>query len=81
MDPITALLAAAFLGGFAGESQAAAPFYGCEVEQIAGTNAYQFADPTCPAVATYNTTDYITVDVLDDEGNKIGETEVATNNR
>jgi hypothetical protein len=30
MDPITALLAAAFLGGFAGESQAAAPFYGCE---------------------------------------------------
>jgi hypothetical protein len=81
MDPMTALLAAAFLGGFASDSQAAAPFYGCEVEQIAGTNAYQFVDPTCAAAATYDQTDYIRVDIFDDKGNKIGETDVAINNR
>jgi hypothetical protein len=63
MDPITPLFAAAFLGGFAGESQAAAPFYGCEVEQIAGTNAYQFVDPTCASAVTSREPDYITVEV------------------
>jgi hypothetical protein len=61
MDPHTALIAAAFLGGFVSTSEPAPAFYGCEVEPIAGTNAYQFVDPACAASATYDQTDYITV--------------------
>jgi hypothetical protein len=79
MDPITALFAAAFLGGFASDSQTVPEFYGCETVDMGGY--LNFVDPTCPAGATYNTTDYITVDVFDDEGNKIGEADVAIDNR
>jgi hypothetical protein len=82
MDLHTVLAAAAILGGFVSSSEPVSAFYGCEVEMIAGTNAYQFVDPTCPATATYDQTDYITVAILDPEtGEKIGEQDVALNNR
>jgi hypothetical protein len=63
MDPMTMLLAAAFAGGLAGTSEPVAPFYGCEVTPIAGTNAYQFVDPTCASAVTSREPDYITVEV------------------
>jgi hypothetical protein len=61
MDPHTAILAAAFALGFSGMSEPVPAFYGCEVEPIAGTNAYQYADPTCASAVTQNTTDYETI--------------------
>jgi hypothetical protein len=49
MDPVT-ILSVALLGGVVvgGQHEATAPFYGCEVVEIEGTNVYQYADPTCP---------------------------------
>jgi len=82
MDPISLLFGAAFGLGLAGTSTAAAPFYGCEVETVEGTNAYQFVDPTCPATVTTNTTDYELVEVLDDKGRPTGDfVSVPTNNK
>jgi len=75
MEPTTAILAAAFALGFAGQSEPVPEFYGCDVEPIAGTNAYQFVDATCASAVTQNTADYETV--------LIGgvEVQVPTNNK
>ena len=58
MEPTTAILAAAFALGFSGMSEPVPAFYGCDVEPIEGTNAYQFVDATCAAAVTQNTADY-----------------------
>lgn len=58
------------------------PFYGCEVEPIPGTNAFQFVDATCAAAVTQNTTDYevVLIEVPPMSGNFV-ETTVPTNNK
>jgi len=82
MDPISLLFGAAFGLGLAGTSTAAEPFYGCEVEPIAGTNVYQFVDSTCASAVTMNTADYELVEVLDDQGEPTGDfVSVPTNNK
>jgi hypothetical protein len=80
MDPITALIAAVFLGGFAsgGQQQAQAEFYGCETVDMGGY--LNFVDPTCPAGFTANTADYETVTVEVAPG-VFEDFEVPTNNK
>ena len=55
------------------------PFYGCAVEPIPGTNAFQFVDAACPPDSGPN---YVEVDVIDPEtGKVIGTVEVSVDNK
>jgi len=78
MEPTTAILAGAFALGFSGLSEPVPAFYGCDVEPIAGTNAYQFVDATCPASVTGAQADYVTETrlIFDAVGNVTGSVEV-----
>jgi hypothetical protein len=71
-------IAVALALGFASSGEPVPAFYGCEVEMIAGTNAYQFVDPTCPDTAS---ADYVSLPVLNDEGEQVGTETVALNNK
>ena len=72
------VIAAALALGFASSGEPVPAFYGCDVEPIAGTNAYQFVDPTCPDTAS---ADYVQVDVFNEEGDFLGTIDVPTNNK
>lgn len=72
----TAIIAAAFVFGLAGQSQPVAEFYGCEMVDMGGY--LNFADPTCPNTAS---ADYALGPVFDSTGAIVGEAPVPTNNK